>query len=55
VQQAHVTFMSKMQVGLKGEFSMIYAPEKQGCAGWSRMQKDSVQPFTWYKVSCHFT
>uniref|UniRef100_A0A0D3HTX9 Beta-galactosidase n=1 Tax=Oryza barthii TaxID=65489 RepID=A0A0D3HTX9_9ORYZ len=29
------------QVGLKGEFSMIYAPEKQGCAGWSRMQ-DSI-------------
>uniref|UniRef100_A0A0E0MLX9 Beta-galactosidase n=1 Tax=Oryza punctata TaxID=4537 RepID=A0A0E0MLX9_ORYPU len=38
------------QVGLKGEFSMIYAPEKQGCAEWSRMQKDSVQPFTWYKT-----
>uniref|UniRef100_A0A0E0FBN8 beta-galactosidase n=1 Tax=Oryza meridionalis TaxID=40149 RepID=A0A0E0FBN8_9ORYZ len=31
------------QVGLKGEFSMIYAPEKQGCAGWSRMQDSQGQ------------
>uniref|UniRef100_A0A0E0J9N5 Beta-galactosidase n=2 Tax=Oryza nivara TaxID=4536 RepID=A0A0E0J9N5_ORYNI len=30
------------QVGLKGEFSMIYAPEKQGCAGWSRMQDSTM-------------
>ncbi|KAL6644112.1 hypothetical protein ACP70R_018878 [Stipagrostis hirtigluma subsp. patula] len=40
------------QVGLKGEFSMIYSPEKQGCSEWSGMQKDDIQsPFTWYKTT----
>ncbi|GJN13371.1 hypothetical protein PR202_gb00065 [Eleusine coracana subsp. coracana] len=39
------------QVGLKGESSMIYSPEKQECAEWSGMQKDDIQsPFTWYKT-----
>uniref|UniRef100_M8BJ62 beta-galactosidase n=1 Tax=Aegilops tauschii TaxID=37682 RepID=M8BJ62_AEGTA len=39
------------QVGLKGEFSMIYAPEKQACAEWSGMQIDDIlSPFTWYKT-----
>ncbi|XP_044949208.1 beta-galactosidase 15 [Hordeum vulgare subsp. vulgare] len=39
------------QVGLKGEFSMIYAPEKQACAEWSNMQiDDTLSPFTWYKT-----
>ncbi|XP_062204504.1 beta-galactosidase 15 isoform X1 [Phragmites australis] len=39
------------QIGLKGEFSMIYSPEKQGCSEWSGMQKDDIQsPFTWYKT-----
>ncbi|GJN12874.1 hypothetical protein PR202_ga31193 [Eleusine coracana subsp. coracana] len=38
-------------VGLKGEFSMIYSPEKQECSEWSGMQKDDIQsPFTWYKT-----
>uniref|UniRef100_A0A0A9EQS0 beta-galactosidase n=1 Tax=Arundo donax TaxID=35708 RepID=A0A0A9EQS0_ARUDO len=40
-----------MQIGLKGEFSMFYAPEKQGCSEWSGMQNDDIQsPFTWYKT-----
>jgi hypothetical protein len=48
--------MFKMQVGLKGEASMIYAPEKQGFAEWTGMQIDDIQsPFTWYKVSWLFT
>lgn len=52
----HVTCIFKMQVGLKGEFSMIYALEKKGCAEWSGMQTDNIQsPFTWYKVSWLFT
>jgi hypothetical protein len=45
-----------MQVGLKGEASMIYSPEKQGSAEWTGMQIDDMQsPFTWYKVSWPFT
>ncbi|TVU50514.1 hypothetical protein EJB05_01887 [Eragrostis curvula] len=39
------------QVGLKGEFSMIYSPEKQGCSEWNSVQKDDIQsPFKWYKT-----
>lgn len=56
VCHVHVTCIFKMQVGLKGEFSMIYALEKKGCAEWSGMQTDNIQsPFTWYKVSWLFT
>lgn len=44
--------LSKLQIGLKGEFSKIYSPENQGCAKWSSMQNDDTQtPFTWFKVS----
>ncbi|KAJ1265263.1 hypothetical protein BS78_08G064900 [Paspalum vaginatum] len=41
-----------LQIGLKGEFSRIYSPEKQGCAKWSRMQTDDTRsPFTWFKTT----
>lgn len=50
-----IMFFTKMQVGLKGEFSMIYSPEKQGFSEWGGMQKDDIQsPFTWYKVNSFF-
>ena len=41
-----------IQIGLKGEFAELYAPEKQKNADWTDLNLDSLpSAFTWYKVS----
>nr|XP_029122288.1 beta-galactosidase 15 isoform X2 [Elaeis guineensis] len=40
------------QIGLKGEFAELYAPEKQKNADWTDLNLDSLpSAFTWYKTT----